>query len=155
MVEEPQSFPVDKIGRNTRRKPALLPILEPEDIDEICAKASVPRDACLIALLYLSGRRVEEILGLKAGDFFTSDTGIVSFTTFNEKSYRSEHNPPFTIKRKGRFYEAIRPRFSTRSPSGLILGHYVVDHVAGLDPGDYVFAQRRLSRVVDRPFITR
>lgn len=151
-------FPKDRLGRNTRRSPSTLPILGPLDIDIIVKKARSLRDACLIVLLYLTGRRIMEILGLRVRDFTISLRNVVSFRTFNEKNFRSKSTSQFLFEREGKFYENIQPRFDMDSISGKVLGHYVLDHLKAVrakDENGYLFAQHQLLRKVDRPYISR
>lgn len=116
------------------------------------------RNACLIALLYLSGRRVNEVLHLKKSDFKIEDNRI-SFETFNLKDYRMKQTSDYTIKRyvkrrnfKGRkskayegslFYRRIRPHFRTDSESGSLLTIFILKRLGYLSQKDYVFKSFR------------
>jgi integrase len=148
-------------GRLSRRSTSEIPILTPEELDQILQKAACSRDSCLVALLYLTGRRIGEVLPLRKQDFVTSNLDQVTFKTFNEKSYRQERRTPFTIEKNGifhyrekdgsikeyytRYYEAIEPQYSTRGPSGLLLNHYVKAHLYKLKPEDFLFPPYRAS----------
>jgi len=118
-----------------------------------------PRDACLVALLYLSGRRIGEVLELKKRDF-TYLGKHLSFKTLNEKVYRQKPQSEFTFHVEGvffradpktkekieyhdRYYQEIHPEFSLTSPSGKLLGHYVTDYLEKLDDMSYVFKHLR------------
>jgi len=141
-------------GRATRRSSAEIPILEPAEMDGILQGAGCSRDSCLGALLYLTGRRIGEVLPLRRGDF-TYRGYSVSFRTFNEKSFRATRRSPFVIQRPEcpeRFYEAIEPQYSAEGPSGVLLDHYVKGHLYGLKPGDYVFSPRASS---SKPYISQ
>jgi len=148
-------------GRITRRNKALIPILEPEEVDQIIRKSTNKRDQCLVALLYLTGRRIMEILSLKKSDFVLPENfKIVTFRCQNEKSWRTERKGTFSIERHGnykmrkdgkivhyktKYYEEIQPSYSTEGPSGQLLSHYVIDYLQGLGDSDYLFAPSRLS----------
>jgi len=136
-----------------RRKSEQVIILSPEEIDEICRRAKTPRDACLIALLYLSGRRINEVLPLQK-KHFTIRGNLVFFETFNEKSYRLKPQGDFQIPRQVKFknyegtvyYQSITPFFSLTSKSGRILGHYVMNYLRELDSEDYLFKPSKNSK---------
>lgn len=150
-------------GRVPRRSTSEIPILEPEEIDQICMKAVYPRDSCLIALLYLIGRRIGEVVPLRLGDFVTSNPRVITVKTFNEKSFRQTRAGRYNIVKHGdykmkkkdgtivnydtRYYESIEPSFSTQGPSGKLLGHYVTNYLFLLkyDGGDYLFPPYRRS----------
>lgn len=149
-------------GRKPRRSTSEIPILNPEEINGILRQAIYPRDSCLVALLYLTGRRIGEILPLRKQDFNVSSLDQVTFKTFNEKSFRMKRKPPYTVEKHGdyvykdkatkketryttRFYEAIEPQYSTRGPSGLLLDHYVKQHLFKLGAEDYLFPPYRSS----------
>jgi len=145
-----------------RRDSKTIPILSSEEIDEICKKAKSARDSCLIALLYLSGRRISEVLPLQKKDFKMVGNSVY-FTTFNEKSYRKVKKGEFQIPRYVKFkdyegivyYEKITPRFLKTSVSGRILAHYILDYLEGLKPNDYLFKPHRRIRESERPYISR
>lgn len=123
-----------------------------------------PRDACLIALLYLSGRRISEVLGLKKLDFMVEDNRI-SFETFNEKDYRKTQQGEYTVERyvkqhmfKGRksepyegilFYRKINPHWLVKSESG-ILTHHVMDRLNSLKDDEYLFKSLRGKQYISR-----
>lgn len=127
-----------------RRKPSLEKILSPGQVEEICTKAS-PRDACLVALLYLTGRRINEVLPLRAQDFSIVENRVI-FKTLNLKSFRKEKRTPFTISYNGKWYEEILPMFSFTGPSGEALGKYVLNYLGQLRPDEFLFAPERASR---------
>jgi integrase len=149
-------------GRKTRRPASDIVIMTPEEIAKICSRAKQPRDACLLALMYMSGRRIGELLPLQKRDFnftrpkfnLSENKFIVSFTTFNEKSWRSEKQSTFSIVRLVnnyvdkkrcyviRWYEKIEPKFSTQGPSGLVLWKFIRDYVGStaLQNENYIFA---------------
>lgn len=139
-------------GRTPRRLPTEIPQLNANQIAEICERANSTRDECLIALLYLSGRRINEILPLRKRDFSFSklnDEHELSFVTRNEKSWRKEPKSGFPIKVerfnskgewKAYYYEEIRPTFSLISPAGRALGNYVLEHLYTLQDDEYLFA---------------
>ena len=150
-------------GRKVRRPSTEVPILPSEEIAEICSRANNQRDACLVALLYLTGRRIEEVLPLRKQDFNVARPNfkieesdyIVSFTTRNEKSWRREKQGKFNIPivRKDKatgedgvfYYEKIEPSFSLLSPSGKILGPYVMNHLDSIYPHSYLFPPYKAS----------
>jgi len=153
--------------RHTRRSATEIPILEPREVDLIVQKSANKRDRCLVSLLYLTGRRINEVLPLKKGDFILSNEKEISFRTLNEKSWRTERKAKFTIERHGnytmkkdgkivhyktKYYEEIQPKFSTQGPSGQLLGHYVTDHLQDLGDYDYLFPPHHNS---DREYINQ
>lgn len=127
-----------------------------------------PRDSCLIALLYLSGRRVNEILHLQKQDF-RIEANRVSFDTFNEKVYRAHPMKDFQIQRNVIFkkslrdaqhkiiypkkyeyfpttiyYQRIRPHWRIDTPSGLAFTQFVTERVGSLpEKTDFVFSRRK------------
>ncbi|GAG48918.1 unnamed protein product, partial [marine sediment metagenome] len=117
-------------------------------LDAICSRARHTRDSCLIALLYLSGRRIGEILHLTKQDITITPDRMITFTTFNEKVYRNRKYGDYTIQRGDRYYEAITPAFSITSVSGQVLSHYVTDHLDTLDMEDHLFYNLRRGRSV-------
>lgn len=116
------------------------------------------RNSCLIALLYLSGRRINEILHLKKCDIKLENNRI-SFETFNQKDYRMKRTGNYTIKRyvkrrdfEGRqskpyegylFYHRIRPHFRTDSESGTRLTIFILKRLGYLSEKDYLFQSKR------------
>jgi len=115
----------------------------------------------LVALLYLSGRRILEILPLRKMDFNRSNPDKISFKTLNEKTFRLRRVGKYIIERHGdfvkntvngpvryttRFYELIEPEFSLIGPSGRVLGHYVLDYLDSLGEGDFLFPPYRASK---------
>ena len=150
-------------GRTPRRSTTEIPILEPEEVDQILSKSVCSRDACLVALLYLIGRRIGEVVPLRLGDFVTSNPRVITVKTFNEKSFRQTRVGRYNVIKHGnykmkkkdgtivnydtRYYEAIEPSFSTQGPSGKRLGHYVTNYLFLLkyDGGDYLFPPYRRS----------
>jgi len=147
--------------KGKRRPTESIPILNPEEIKEVIDRASCPRDQCLVALLYLTGRRINEILPLRSSDFII-EKDEVSFTTFNEKSFRMDKQGVFNVEREVDFkyknykgvvyYEKIRPMFLKSSKSGRILSHYVLDYLKSLQDDEYLFPPFKLGR--DRPYIS-
>jgi integrase len=143
-------------GRKPRRNTNNIPMLEPEEVVQILTKAECNRDACLVSLLYLTGRRVQEILSLQKKDFSLSNPNRVVFRTFNEKCFRLTKQGRFSIMKNGeftkkaknglvvkytqRFYEMIEPEYSPIGVSGKLLNHYVIDYLATLKDEDYLFA---------------
>ncbi len=148
-------------GRVPRRSASEIPILEPEELDQILLKAEYPRDACLVATPYLSGRRIGEVLPLRKRDFTLTNPSLITFKTFNEKSFRQRKTGKFTIPKTGnfklkkkdgtiinydtRFYESIKPQWSKEGPSGRLLSHYVENYLDTLSDEDYLFPPYRSS----------
>jgi integrase len=163
-------------GRRTRRPASDIVIMTPEEIAKICRRAKQPRDACLLALMYMSGRRIGELLPLQKKNFnvanprfiLSENKFVVSFTTFNEKSWRSKKQSTFSIERPVdnfymkdehkircyviRWYEKIEPKFSTQGPSGLALWHFIDTYLNELGNEDYLFAPDSHS---EREFINQ
>ena len=113
---------------------------KPLDLDHLETKLydMEPRDSCLVALLYLSGRRITEILGLKKKDFKIEDKRI-SFETFNEKVYRKKQTGAFTILIGDRYYERIRPHWRTDIGTGKRLTIFVAKRLGSLSELDHLF----------------
>ena len=154
-------------GRTPRRSTTEIPILEPAEVNQILSKSACLRDACLVALLYLTGRRIGEVLPLRWVDFVTSNPSLITFKTFNEKSFRRKRTAKYSIEKHGlyfyvekfsdgtkkkipyttRWYESIEPQWSKNGPSGSLLTHYVLDHLNKLkeDGDDYLFPPHRRS----------
>jgi integrase len=150
-------------GRVPRRNSNEIPILEPQEVTTILERSECSRDACLVAILYLSGRRIQEILTLRKRDFILSNPERVTFKTFNEKVFRLERKGRFTypiegkFSRKGvsyttRWYEMIQPQYSPNGLSGKLLHPYVIAHLDQLKDEDYLFAPKSHS---DRPYINQ
>lgn len=112
----------------------------------ICDKAENSRDACLVALTFLSGRRIGELLELKRRDVQIYEDEI-SLVTFNEKSFREKPSGTYKLQRGDRYYEEIRPAFPTVGPTGALLSPYVLKHLETLEPLDYVLHDLRNKSV--------
>ena len=154
-----------KTGRVPRRSTSEIPILEPEEVDQILKKAAHPRDACLVATPYLSGRRIGEVLPLRKLDFTLTQPSLITYKTFNEKSFRRKRTSKYSIEKHGsyfyvekfsdgtktkipyttRWYESIEPGWSRDGPSGKLLSHYVEDYLKELGEEDYLFPPYRRS----------
>ena len=148
-------------GRTPRRSTTEIPILEPAEVDQIISKSVYPRDACMVALLYMTGRRIGEILPLRKLDFVLSSLDQVTVKTFNEKSFRQKKTGKYTIPKHGeftmkkkdgtvihydtRYYESIEPQYSRTGPSGKLLDKYVQDYLATLEEEDCLFPPYRRS----------
>lgn len=105
---------------------------------DACENAEHTRDSCLLALLYLSGRRISEVLELKTDDIaFTNDFLVI--TTFNEKAYTDHSTKTFTIFRDGRYYEQIDITISLTTEAYRDLGPFVETHLNTLKEGEYLF----------------
>ena len=117
----------------------------PQFLAGVCDKAENSRDACLVALTFLSGRRIGELLELKRKDVQVYENEV-TFATFNEKNYRRKEIGGYKIARGDRFYEQIRPIFPTIGPTGSLLSPYVLKHLEGLEPLDYVLHDLRSKR---------
>lgn len=155
-------------GRVPRRNVIEIPIIEPKELEQILKKARYKRDACMIALLYLTGRRIGEILPLKKSDFILTNLQRVAFKTFNEKSFRQVRKRPYIVEKPGvyhykekdgtlreyymRYYEQIQPEYNPTGASGQLLDHYVKSHLFDLQSDDYLFSPYRRS---SRPYINQ
>lgn len=115
------------VAGDKRRKAKGLPPANLLYILGLVEKALNSRAACLVAFLYLSGRRVSEILHLRASDL-TWDDDYLSFRTR-------------IMKRKGHPEETIE--IGLRSPAAKLLMPFVRDHIATLDPESYLFPSMR------------
>lgn len=142
-------------GRNPRRSEKLIPILGPSEVEEIILKAENPRDRALVILLYLSGRRIGELLGLKRRDFTILPNSDLEFTTFNEKTFRISPTGNYQFENvidRGKgpelvYYQEIKPEIVMDSDSGRILGHYLLDYLNNLKLDDYLFPPRRRGKL--------
>ncbi len=152
-------------GRVPRRSASEIPILEPVELDQILQRSECKRDACLVATPYLSGRRIGEVLPLRKLDFTLTNPSLITFKTFNEKSFRRKRTSRYSVEKRGdyfywekysdgtkkkipyatRWYEAISPQWSREGPSGSLLSQYVTDHLEDLEDGDYLFPPYRRS----------
>lgn len=130
------------VGGYIRRKVEDYPVGTVEKLDEICSRTDNPRTRALIALLYLSGRRIGEVIGLRKLDFNIFHDRV-SFKTFNEKVFRSRPVGRYKIEVNGRYYEEIQPYWLLNSESGKVLSHYVLDYLEQLDSGDFVFKKEK------------
>lgn len=126
------------VAGNKRRKVEDSKPLTYEDIALTLLDIREPRNQCLIALLYLSGRRIGEVLHLQR-KHFRVDANRISFETFNEKVYRSKRGGNYTIRRKNKFYERIRPHWRTDTLSGKALTIFVTNTLDSLDIEAYLF----------------
>ena len=117
----------------------------PQFLAGVCNRAENSRDQCLIALTFLSGRRIGELLEVKRKDVQVYEDEI-SLVTFNEKNYRRKEIGVYKLARGDRFYEQIRPTFPTIGPTGSLLSPYVLKHLEGLEPLDYVLHDLRSKR---------
>lgn len=130
------------VAGDKRRSAKNLEIKPPEYISDICLRSEHTRDSCLISLLYLSGRRINEVLHLKKKDIvFTGN--FLSFETFNEKCFRSKPQGYYSIFRKNRYYEKIHCDFSTTSEAYHILSPFILEHIKDLDDDEYIFKKFR------------
>jgi integrase len=134
---------------------------KPLDLNAVALKLydMPPRDSCLVALLYLSGRRIGEVLELKKKDFKVEHNRI-SFETFNEKVFRQKQTGAYTILREGlhytvdpktrerteynqAYYEKIRPHFRTDNPHGRMLSEFITNRLSSLSDNDFLFQKQR------------
>lgn len=127
------------VSGDKRRSTKNLEIKKLGYFINICNRGTNTRDQCLPALLYLSGRRIGEVLEVKKQDFIIIPNSIASFKTFNEKVYLSKRLRKYKIKRGKRFYEEITPTFSLESESGKALWPYIENHLKTLDDTHYLF----------------
>lgn len=143
------------VAGSKRRRVDDVKLLAVENLALTLDGIESDRDACLIALLYLSGRRVGEVLDLKKNVFHVEEKRI-SFETFNEKVYRSTRTGNFQIVKdeiaisegvnpgtKPRFYERIRPHWRTDIGSGILLTKFVTKRLDSLDENSYLFQRVR------------
>lgn len=118
-----------------RRKITWIPT--PLELEMICSKAE-ERTAFIISFLYLSGRRVSEVLELKRKDIYLEDN-VLSFNTFNEKSWSKEQSGVFSIPLRGLFYENIKIEFNLASESGKLFSPFITNYLKSLGEEDYIF----------------
>lgn len=148
-------------GSKRRKIEDVKPLTVPHLVNKL--KEMNTRNACLIALLYLSGRRINEVLHLRKEDIKIENNRI-SFVTFNQKDYRSKQTSDYTIKRyvkrrnfKGRkskayegflFYRRIIPHFRTDSESGEQLTIFILNRYGYLTDKDYLFKSFRSDKPI-------
>lgn len=148
-------------GSKRRRREEADPLPYPILAEKL--KTIDPRDSCLIAILYLSGRRINEVLHLTKKDLKIENNRI-SFETFNLKDYRKTAQGEYTIKRyvkrrkyKGRkseayegllYYRKIRPHFRTDSDSGERLTFFIMHRLGYLSEKDYLFKSYRANKPI-------
>lgn len=135
-------------GSKRRRVEEAEPITY-QNLSLTCEKIEHPRDSCLIALLYLSARRISEILHLQKKDFKVEDNRI-SFETFNEKVYRKKPMGNYRIYRNNWYYEVIRPHWRTDTLSGKSLSKYVLQRLGSVAEKNYVFKSIRGEGYIGR-----
>lgn len=125
------------VAGSKRRK---IEDVQPINLEDVSLKLLdlSERDACLVALLYLSGRRITEILGLKKKDFKIENKRI-SFETFNEKVYRQKPSGQYQVLMKGRYYEKIRPHWRMDVTYGKTLSVFITKRLGSLADNDYLF----------------
>ncbi len=140
------------VAGDKRRKVEDVKPLSFQDLEQVCISIHEddPRAACLIALLYLSGRRICEVLELQKKSFKVEEKRI-SFETFNEKVYRKKPTGNFQIPIGERFYERIRPHWRTDTESGKALTIFVANTLASLDQESYLFKSLRSKEPIGYP----
>ena len=126
------------VAGDKRRRVEDVERIDHKDLEKICERIDSERDACLISLLYLSARRINEVLPLRKQDFKVEEKRI-SFETFNEKVYRKKQTGNFTIHLNDRFYERIRPHWRTDSESGKTLTKHLLKRLGSLSEKDHLF----------------
>lgn len=126
------------VAGDKRRSAENLEIKPLGYLSNLCQPAKHTRDSCLFAFLYLSGRRLREVLHIKKGDLVFSQ-GFMSFETFNEKCFRSKPQSNYSINMGDRYYEKINVGFSTTSEAYKQLGSFVSEHIKDLKNEDYLF----------------
>lgn len=130
------------VAGDKRRSAYNLEIKTLDYLVKILDKSDDTRNRCLLALLYLSGRRVVEVLHLKKHDIKIDKT-FMSFETFNEKCFRSRKQGDYSVQIEDRFYEKINVSFSVSSEAYKKLGHYIHEHLEELEEDDYLFGRRK------------
>lgn len=125
-----------------RRSAINLQIKDTTYFQSLCQKAENKRDACLIAILYLSGRRIGEVLGLRKNNFYETDE-FLGFETLNEKCFRAKPIGAYTLKVGERYYERIMCQFSKETEAYRRLGPFVLKHLEELSQDSFLFAQFR------------
>lgn len=131
-----------KMGGGKRRNSKKIVPVTLEYLVQICKKAKHTRDGCLVALLYLSGRRISEVLPLKKMNM-VQVSGTLRFITFNMKAYRNKRVGDYKIKRGEKYHERIICAFSLESESGKMLGPYILEHLETLFEEAYIFHHHR------------
>lgn len=152
------------MGGNRRRSAENLEVKTLPFFTETCNLAENTRDACLVALLFLSGRRISELIALQKRDLQLTSSGFLTVSTFNEKNFRYTPNREYTVEKEGeyteylksynpenyekqtikipralRYYMPIRIDISRSTASYRELGRYIENHLATLTEEDYVF----------------
>lgn len=129
-----------------RRKPKDVRSFSARKLREICLSMKSIRDRCLMAMLYLSGRRISEIIGLLRKDVEITEDHHLKINTLNLKTYRSIKTGNYRILRGSRYYEEIQIEFSLTSKTGKLLGEFITDHIEYLWEEGYIFQRSRGGR---------
>lgn len=103
---------------------------------------TIVRDSCLLALIYLSGRRISEVVELKKSDF-TIEENRISFITFNAKVFRSKKVGNYKIFRNDKYYEEIYPHFLIDTETGKELSFFILRRLGFLSEKMYLFNNTR------------
>lgn len=137
--------------------------------NEICLRATNTRDSCLVALLFLSGRRISELLPLKKSDVQNTDE-FLTIKTFNEKTFKYTQTKDFKIVKEGHYFQYLKDEqgqtkqvpkteryypeiFITISKSTLAyqtLGGFVTQHLDTLRNSDYLFGRLKGEGYIGR-----
>src|SRR4030042_660325 len=153
------------VAGSKRRSAENLDVKYLTYITNICLVAENTRDACLVALLYLTGRRIGELIALQKQDIAITAL-FLSVSTFNEKNFRYTSSKAYNIEKEGsyleylqsydpdtyekhtitiprtvRYYQPIRIDISRTTPTYQELGQFVENHLATLQNNQYVFAR--------------
>src|SRR4030043_6067 len=130
------------VAGDKRRSAVNIEIKTLDYLVNICLVSENTRDSCLIALLFLSGRRLGEILHLKKSDIKVTND-FMSFETFNEKCFRKEKQGNYSILIKDRYYEKINVSFSVTSEAYRNLGQFITTHLESIKDNDHIFERFR------------
>lgn len=130
------------VAGDKRRSAENLQIKSLDYFKGLCLKAENSRDQCLVALLFLSGRRISEILELRKTDLVFSDE-FLTFKTFNLKSFRTQPNREFKLLRDERYYSEISIDISRSTEAYMELGPFIEKYLSTLKPEDYIFQRFR------------
>jgi len=126
------------VAGDKRRSAENLEVKTLDYFVDICRRATNTRDACLIALLFLSGRRISELVGLKQSDLSLT-TAYLVLKTFNLKAFRSQPNKEFTLLLHDRYYSIITVDISRSTEAYQCLGGFIESHINTLKDDEYIF----------------
>lgn len=130
------------VAGDKRRSAKNLEVKTLDYFVDICQRATTTRDACLPSMLFLSGRRISEVVGLQKKDI-TINQDFMTINTFNLKAFRSTPNKEFTLLMREKYYSLIAIDISRTTEAYQKLGVFIEAHLQSLKENEYVFERQR------------